>query len=112
MAKVVQFTDDIDGNGEDVETVFFMANGQFREIDLSKANRDKFARALKPYVEKGRESTRVRVLANIVSTVNGNAQTEAETIRAWAKANGHEVSERGRLPQDIIDAYNKDQEQK
>ena len=30
---------------------------------------------------------------------------ELQNIRAWARANGHPVSDRGRIKADIIDAY-------
>jgi hypothetical protein len=30
---------------------------------------------------------------------------ETATIRAWARENGHEVSERGRIPKAVVQAY-------
>jgi uncharacterized protein YhaN len=38
-------------------------------------------------------------------TPGGPAVTDPGSIRAWARAQGHEVADRGRLPTDIVDAY-------
>lgn len=37
---------------------------------------------------------------------SGISKEESAKIRAWAKANDHQVAERGRIPETIIDAYN------
>jgi hypothetical protein len=37
--------------------------------------------------------------------VGSRGKDELAEIRAWAKKNGHEVSERGRIKQDVLDAY-------
>ena len=36
---------------------------------------------------------------------SGRSKDELSNIRAWAQANGHQVSERGRIKKDILDAY-------
>ncbi len=36
---------------------------------------------------------------------SGRSKDELANIRAWAQANGHQVSERGRIRQDVLDAY-------
>ncbi|WP_377271878.1 histone-like nucleoid-structuring protein Lsr2 [Peterkaempfera sp. SMS 1(5)a] len=33
------------------------------------------------------------------------ARDELDTIRTWARENGHEVADRGRIPRNVVDAY-------
>lgn len=108
MAKVTIVSDDFDASvTENVETVFFVVDGKFWEIDLGDKNRKAFYAAMSKYTKAGRESTRVRVLANLTAGGNANGTvSETAAIRAWAKANGHEVGEKGRLSPDIVKAYN------
>lgn len=41
--------------------------------------------------------------ARKATTKNPSADTKA--IREWARANGYDVSDRGRIPADVMDAY-------
>ncbi|MER7666489.1 MULTISPECIES: Lsr2 family protein [unclassified Streptomyces] len=108
MAQKVQvlLVDDLDG-GEADETVTFALDGKTYEIDLTTANADKLRGLLEPYAKNGRRtggraaSTRGKGRA----AASGNKDT-AE-IRAWAKANGYEVNDRGRVPATVRDAYEK-----
>jgi hypothetical protein len=103
-------TDDLDG-GKAEGTVVFSVGGANYEIDLSKKNAAALDKALAPYVAAARKvrdggSTRRRVSASNgrrASASRGNAEVSA--VREWAKTNGHEVSERGRLSGAILDAY-------
>ncbi|GAB2819643.1 Lsr2 family protein [Streptomyces chlorus] len=106
MAQKVQvlLVDDLDG-GEADETVTFALDGKTYEIDLTTANADKLRGLLESYVKGGRRtggrasSGRGKARA----TSGGNQDTAA--IRAWAKQNGHEVNDRGRVPAAIREAY-------
>lgn len=107
MAQRVQIIleDDIDG-GEATQTVTFGLDGYSYEIDLNDTNADKIRGALAPFVEKGRrlaggKSSR-KVTAASVSKQDGPS---AKEIREWAQANGHEVPERGRIPEQVREAY-------
>jgi hypothetical protein len=106
MAKttVVTLTDDLDGTKAD-RTLTFGWDGATYEIDLSKKNATALQKTLAPYVDAGRKvrgtSTRGRRPA-------GGAKADLTAIRAWAKANGHQVSSRGRIATSIIEAYNAD----
>lgn len=93
MARQVQVTliDDIDGTPAD-STVYFGFEGLHYEIDLSQANLNKLRDFLRPYIKAGRRSA-------------PRSSDEAARIRAWAKDKGYEVSNRGRLHQDIIAKY-------
>jgi hypothetical protein len=104
---VHQLIDDIDGSeipdggGERVE---FSLRGVSYQIDLSTANVAKLDKALKPYVESAATVGGTR--ARRVKSSSGKASKEQlSAIREWARKNGHEVSDRGRIKADIVDAF-------
>lgn len=108
MAKKVQVSlvDDIDGSNA-VETVGFALDGTSYEIDLSKANARKLRDGLSNYVAHARRAGRVRTSDGRRS--RGSARSDREqtqAIREWARRNGHKVSDRGRVPGSVIEAYN------
>lgn len=110
MAKVetVTLIDDVDGTVAD-ETVEFGVDGKAYEIDLSGANAARLREALAEFAAKGRRLTgRARPSfsrAATASTTSDREQTRA--MREWANGNGFTVSDRGRLPVNVIEAYNK-----
>ncbi|AKH83830.1 hypothetical protein AA958_18260 [Streptomyces sp. CNQ-509] len=105
MAQKVQvlLVDDLDG-GEADETVTFALDGKSYEIDLTTANAEKLRSALEQYVKSGR-----RTGGRATKRSRGGASGSQDTakIRAWAKEQGYEVSERGRVPANIREAYEK-----
>lgn len=103
MAKktVTSIYDDIDGT-EGAETVAFSFDGKSYEVDLSDKNKDKLAKALEPYISAGRSTGGSRRSSG---ASRGGGRTDLASIRAWAKDNGHDVSERGRIPASVISAY-------
>lgn len=99
MTKLV---DDIDGSTAE-RTVLLAWDGHTFEIDLSKKNIAALDNALKPYISAGR---RVRVSAARSSGRRGSAKrTGMPDIREWARSNGYEISDRGRIPVAVIEAY-------
>ncbi|WP_019633025.1 histone-like nucleoid-structuring protein Lsr2 [Actinomadura atramentaria] len=102
MAQKVQvlLVDDLDG-GEADETVAFSIDGASYEIDLSGANAKKLRDSLQPFVEKSRKAGTARRRR---PRTGSNRERSAE-IRAWAKAHGIKVNERGRIPQNVIEKY-------
>ncbi|GCB47094.1 hypothetical protein RKD19_003694 [Streptomyces canus] len=108
MAQKVQvlLVDDIDG-GEADETVTFALDGKTYEIDLTTANADKLRGLLDPYVKGGRRTGgRASGGRGKARAASGGSQDTAQ-IRAWAKENGYEVNDRGRVPASIREAYEK-----
>lgn len=101
MAQRIQviLEDDLDGSLAD-ETIRFGLDGVDYEIDLSADNAEKMREGLTQWVGHARKVSRGRGPA--ASRKSGPSATE---IRAWAKANGLEVNERGRVPTHIKDAY-------
>ena len=105
MAQKVQviLVDDIDG-GSATETVSFALDGSAYEIDLNSANAARLREALAPYVGTARKIGGRSAGARGRSRGRNNKTAE---IRAWARENGHKVNERGRIPGDIVAAYDK-----
>lgn len=111
MAKttIVQVRDDIDGSANASEVRFAFEGTEFT-IDLSSKNRKALEKALRPYIEagtkvSGRRSGATRSGRAKRSGDSGSSATELSAVRAWAKENGHQVSDRGRLPKAVLDAY-------
>jgi hypothetical protein len=111
--QVIQrLIDDIDGGDAD-ETVRFALDGVQYEIDLSKKNAAKMRNAIAPYVGAGSKVGRgAVVVGGRAARGRGGAGTGAgvdreqnKAIRAWAKKEGKDISDRGRIPQEIIDDY-------
>ncbi len=105
MARKVQMIllDDMDGS-EAKRTVTFALDGKSYEIDLNEANLDKLSGALAPFVEKARKTatTARRSTGTRRATTGGS---DASAVRTWARENGFEVSDRGRVPKEVRDAY-------
>ena len=106
MAQKVQVTlvDDLDGSSAADETVSFSLDGNAYEIDLTAANAAKLRDALAPYVGSARKAGRQARAAGRRAARGGGDSRVAE-IRAWAKAQGLKVNERGRIPADIVAQY-------
>lgn len=111
MARQVITTliDDLDGKPAD-RTVEFGIDGVNYSIDLSEANAGKLRTTLDTYIEAGRRLGRSGTASSTSrpasrSATTPNRRDENREIRAWAAQNGFEVSERGRIPQEVIDAY-------
>lgn len=111
MAKKVTVTlvDDFDGEAAADETVEFSLDGVTYEIDLSAKNAKALRADLKKWVEAGRRvGGRRRGRASAAGTGRARASIDREqsaAIRDWARRNGHNVSTRGRIPADVIDAF-------
>ena len=105
---IVQLIDDLDGStGGDIESVQFSLDGVNYEIDLNEENAATLRGELERFISAARR-TGGRVRRNAAGAgKSGDARSREETkaIRDWAKANGHEVSERGRLSSTIVEAY-------
>jgi nucleoid-associated protein Lsr2 len=93
--------DDIDG-GTAEETVTFALDGTTYEIDLSQANAAKLRDLLAPYVSAARRSTGRGTRKSRGRSSGGPNPSE---IREWARAHGHTVSDRGRVPAHVREKY-------
>lgn len=92
----VVLVDDLDGS-DAAETVSFALDERNYEIDLSAEHAAELRGFLQPYVKKGR------------AVAPPSPKVEAAQIRKWAAENGYEVSSRGRLHRDVVEAYRNSQ---
>lgn len=102
----MRYIDDIDGTdlGDKANTLFFAFDGKEYSIDLSDENADTFRQAMAPYIEAGHRVTGNKTKTARKATAK-NASGDTKAIREWAQANGHGVSDRGRIPATVTEAY-------
>lgn len=101
MATITNVTlvDDLDKSPAD-ETVSFGLDGKHYEIDLSAGNASDLRSYLSEFIQAGRK----------VGGKGGSApkrNPEAQQAREWLRDNGYEVSDRGRVPTELLEIYRK-----
>jgi hypothetical protein len=112
---LVEIVDDLDG-GVATQTVPFALDGVSYEIDLSDENARALRDELARYIEAGQRmgGRRIKVAAGQSTATGSNGRggsTSGATrehnqqVRAWALANGYEVSERGRISNEVCAAF-------
>jgi hypothetical protein len=118
LAQKVQvvLVDDLDGGTAD-ETVSFSLDGVAYEIDLTTENaaklRDQFAVYVGSARRVGGRAARGRSRGGRSGSADGGGRSgsrrsgESAEIREWARQNGFQVSERGRISAEVRDAYTK-----
>ncbi|MFF3027539.1 MULTISPECIES: Lsr2 family protein [Microbacterium] len=112
MAKriVHQLVDDIDGSVLEVgegETIHFSLNGAAYEIDVNAEHAEELRKAFAPYISAGRRAGSSGAPSRAAAPRKRPARNpEVAAIRAWANDNGYTLSERGRIPAPVIEAYN------
>jgi hypothetical protein len=101
VAQKIQtlFIDDIDGSKAE-GTVRFGLDGADYEIDLSANHAGALRSALAPYVTAARRSTAAKRPSR--GERRGGSDINTTEIRKWAKSQGIEVKERGRVPAELI----------
>ena len=105
---IVQLIDDLD-QGKADETVSFALDGVQYEIDLSAKNAAKMRDAFANYVANGRRAGRATTVRSSSGRRGRGARGDREqtqAIREWARRNGYKVGEKGRIPGNILEAYN------
>jgi hypothetical protein len=106
MAQKVHIVleDDIDG-GEATETVSFALDGSSYEIDLNDKNAAALRDALATYVAHGRRAASGRGRRGAGRSTAARGDHSAREIREWARSNGHDVPDRGRIPASVREAF-------
>jgi septation ring formation regulator EzrA len=108
MAQRIVLSDDLDGS-EATQTLHYTVDGQEYEIDLSEENVQRFHEALEPFVSASRQVQRQAALTRRRGDGRRRSgsrwRDDIPQIRAWAEANDYEVSARGRIKKEILDAY-------
>jgi hypothetical protein len=104
---VVVMTDDLTG-GDATQTIHFSLDSSEYVIDLNDKNAAALRNDFEKYIEAGRKhkaeagAARSRRGAAVRGPASG---VDTAAVREWARANGHDVSERGRVSKKIIEAY-------
>ncbi len=103
MAQKIQtlFIDDLDGS-EAAGTIRFGLDGTEYEIDLNAEHARALRDALARYVQASRRAgggTRRRARGRARASADGLSTTE---VREWAKAQGIDVKDRGRVPAELV----------
>ena len=110
---IVTMVDDLTGEvAENISTVEFEHDGRAYELDLTEENSAKLHDALSQYVNAARKvggrrrsgPRTGRAIKSTSSTIGYNRET-LKSIREWAKKNGHSVSDRGRLPAEVLQSW-------
>ena len=109
---LVQFVDDLDGSpGEDVSTVSFSLDGVSYEIDLRDENAARLRDSLADFVGSARRvGGRVKrgvapAAAAPARPTDARSKEQTKAIREWAKKSGYELADRGRIPANVIEAF-------
>lgn len=113
--KVIQFIDDVTGevltDDNRVTMEFIDLKGQVRSIDLSKKNAEEFGRVRKncSQDEDSRNAMKKFISASRpvkVVSVGYYSRDTSYQVRSWAKRTGLKISDRGKIPVEIIEKYN------
>ena len=101
---VDDLTGDTIGAGEG-RTIQFAFDGSSYEIDLTDENAEKLREALSDYIAAARKVSGRSSRSTASATKGRSNPNDLAKIRVWAMANGHQVAARGRISQDVRDAY-------
>lgn len=103
MAKkiVTYLIDDIDGS-DAVDTINFSIDGANYEIDLNEKNAAALRADFDKWIKSARRTSGRRTRR---AAAPAGTKSDAGKIRRWARENGYEVSERGRISAEIRAAY-------
>lgn len=103
----ILLTDDLDGSHAS-ETIAFAVDGVAYEIDLSDEHARQLRESVASYVGAARKlSSRhapatKRAAFKTTGARSSSDRPDTQQVREWAKEHGIEVSERGRLRNDLI----------
>ena len=105
---VVTTTDDIDGT-EGATTRFFAIGESAYAIDLSDQNNAAFMASLVKYIDCGARVGKFDPFAGQGSgkkrALPSEGRLDPKVVRAWAKQHGYQVSDRGRVAAEVVQAY-------
>ena len=103
MAQKIQvlLVDDLDG-GEAEDTVRFGLDGVEYEIDLSAEHAEALRAALAPFIGAARRSPGAGRRPGRGGRRAGASGLDTTEVRQWARAQGIEVKDRGRIPAEVI----------
>lgn len=106
---VVELVDDLDGTvSDDISTVSFGLDGAEYEIDLAENNAERLREVLADFVAAARR-TGGRIKRGAAPPKQAPRATanreQTKAIREWARHNGFELADRGRIPFNVVEAF-------
>ncbi|MEN8649110.1 Lsr2 family protein [Streptomyces sp. 21So2-11] len=106
---VTTYVDDLTGEeSAEISTHSVLIDGAGVEIDLTDKNYDALLEALSPYLHAtGARRVRGGTAGKQQARKTTSNTDDAAAIRRWAKENGYDVSDRGRVPAPVKEAYEK-----
>jgi Lsr2 len=106
MAQKIQtlFIDDIDG-GEADGTVRFSLDGTEYEIDLNTKHTDELRSTLRSYIEHSRKVSGATRRPGVGRGARRASTVDTGAVRTWARENGFDIKDRGRVPADLLTRY-------
>lgn len=105
---IENITDDIDGtlitSEDEGRAVQFMIDGVTYSIDLTSAHIDELKESLRPFIAAARKQPQISRSKSRGARPHRDKE-QLDAIRRWARGAGHEVSDRGRIPVHVEEAY-------
>lgn len=104
---IVELVDDLDGTtSDDISTVNFGLDGAHYEIDLTEANAQTLRSTLEQFVGAARRTGGRLKRGTATTTTRSSANREqTQAIREWARQQGYDLADRGRIPFNVIEAF-------
>lgn len=106
--EITQYYDDLDNTpleDDEVNEIRFSVDGNHYLIDLSEENAAAFRSALEPWIAAAQPAP-APAAAQRSTRQSASSAKRSKAVREWARQEGHEVSDRGKIPARILDLYN------
>ncbi|MBV7294262.1 histone-like nucleoid-structuring protein Lsr2 [Corynebacterium sp. TAE3-ERU16] len=105
--EITQYFDDLTKtplSEEELHVVHFSLDGTDYSVDLNEEHANELRESLQRYIEVGRKRTGGSSRQRRRSS--GGSRNRTKEIRQWARENGYEVADRGKIPDNIVEAFN------
>lgn len=101
----IELIDDITGEAAQ-HTVEFALNGNAYAIDLSDDNYKALTESFDEFIQFARSVNGDGGEAKRKAAPSRTDREQTAAIRTWAQGNGYQVADRGRIPHEVVEAYN------
>lgn len=106
MAKIIKLVDDLDGESAAEMTLKFGLDGRDYEIDLNDTNYENYRAMLELLSAHGRVVETIVAKKRTLSTGKKTGTIgKTQEMREWLRSQGHQVSDRGRVPQNLVELW-------
>lgn len=107
--EITQYYDDLDNTpleDDEVNIIRFSVDGNHYVIDLSEKNAADFRAALEPWIAVAQPAPAPTAPQRGSNRQSASSAKRSRAIREWAREAGHAISDRGKIPNQIIELYN------